>query len=178
MNSTAHFWVVDGINICCSAASNSTIANDQAFCFNECFTADEYTAANVFWVPEEARWSFLQAKAKTPEIGKLVDGAMDAIERENRSLKGVLPKVYALPGLNQDNLGQGAWYLSFYNEIFINGETDIGDGREVEVFDRNRLYGAVGYSLSDSLKIQGGYMHQSTNSVEKGQIQLSLHHRF
>ncbi len=68
--------------------------------------ADEYTAANVFWVPEEARWSFLQAKAKTPEIGKLVDGAMDAIERENRSLKGVLPKVYALPGLNKDNLGK------------------------------------------------------------------------
>jgi type I restriction enzyme M protein len=67
---------------------------------------DEYTAANVFWVPEEARWSFLQAKAKTPEIGKLVDGAMDAIERENRSLKGVLPKVYALPGLNKDNLGK------------------------------------------------------------------------
>ena len=80
--------------------------------------------------------------------------------------------------INQDDLRQGAWYLSFYNEIFINGERDIGDGREVELFDRNRLYGAIGYSLRDSLRLQAGYMHQTTDSIEKGQIQLSLHHRF
>lgn len=53
---------------------------------------DEYTAENVFWVPKEARWSFLQANAKQPTIGKLLDEAMDAIEKENPSLKGVLPK--------------------------------------------------------------------------------------
>ncbi len=67
---------------------------------------DEYLAANVFWVPEEARWSYLRSKAKQPEIGKLVDGAMDAIERDNPSLKGVLPKVYALPNLDKTNLGK------------------------------------------------------------------------
>jgi hypothetical protein len=80
--------------------------------------------------------------------------------------------------LNGDTLSQGAWYLAFYNEIFINGERDIGDGREVELFDRNRTYGALGYSLTDSLKIQGGYMYQITDSVEKGQLQLSLHQSF
>ena len=80
--------------------------------------------------------------------------------------------------LNQESLGEGAWYLSMYNEIFINGQNDIGDGRSVETFDRNRIYGALGYSLRDNLKIQGGYMVQTTNNVEKGQIQLSLHQTF
>jgi len=80
--------------------------------------------------------------------------------------------------LNQTTLGQGAWYLSFYNELFLNGERDIGRNREVEIFDRNRTYGAIGYSLRDNLKLQFGYMHQSTDNVEKGQFQLSLHHNF
>ena len=62
---------------------------------------DEYRAVNVFWVPQEARWEFLQAKAKQPTIGKLVDEAMDAIERDNPSLKGVLPKQYARPALDK-----------------------------------------------------------------------------
>ncbi|MBP7368526.1 MAG: type I restriction-modification system subunit M N-terminal domain-containing protein, partial [Paludibacteraceae bacterium] len=53
---------------------------------------DEYKAENVFFVPQEARWSFLLSKAKQPDIGKFVDHAMDAIEKENPSLKGVLPK--------------------------------------------------------------------------------------
>ena len=57
---------------------------------------DEYTAENVFWVPPEARWSHIQASAKLPTIGKVLDGAMDAIERENPTLKAVLPKIFAL----------------------------------------------------------------------------------
>src|SRR5680860_1870095 len=56
---------------------------------------DEYKAENVFFVPETARWKYLLSKAKQPAIGKPVDEAMDAIEKENASLKGVLPKVYA-----------------------------------------------------------------------------------
>jgi type I restriction enzyme M protein len=56
---------------------------------------DEYTSENVFWVPQEARWAKLQAAAKEPTIGKRVDDAMVAIEKENPSLKGVLPKDYA-----------------------------------------------------------------------------------
>jgi len=67
---------------------------------------DEYTAENVFWVPRESRWSFIQAQAKQPTIGKLLDEAMDAIERENPVLKGVLPKIYAMPNLDKDSLGK------------------------------------------------------------------------
>ena len=67
---------------------------------------DEYLAGNIFWVPKEARWRFLQDSAKDPRIGKIVDDAMVAIERDNPSLKGVLPKDYARPGLDKARLGQ------------------------------------------------------------------------
>ncbi len=66
---------------------------------------DEYKAENIFFVPGEARWSFLLSKAKQPDIGKYVDEAMDVIEKENRSLKDVLPKVYALQNLDPTSLG-------------------------------------------------------------------------
>ena len=66
---------------------------------------DEYKAENVFFVPPSARWSFLRSHAKQPTIGKTVDEAMDAIERENPSLKNVLPKVYAKGNLDPANLG-------------------------------------------------------------------------
>ena len=66
---------------------------------------DEYKAENVFFVPPSARWSFLQTHAKQPTIGKTVDEAMDAIERENASLRNVLPKVYARGNLDPTNLG-------------------------------------------------------------------------
>jgi type I restriction enzyme M protein len=68
--------------------------------------ADEYRAANVFWVPKEARWAHLQAAAKQPTIGKLIDDAMLAIERDNKQLKGVLPKEYARPALDKQRLGE------------------------------------------------------------------------
>ena len=67
---------------------------------------DEYKAENVFWVPKEARWPHLQANAKQPAIGKTVDDAMVAIERDNPRLKGVLPKDYARPGLDKHRLGE------------------------------------------------------------------------
>jgi type I restriction enzyme M protein len=67
---------------------------------------DEYRAENIFWVPKEARWTQLQAQAKQPIIGKLIDDAMVAIERDNSSLKGVLPKEYARPGLDKQRLGE------------------------------------------------------------------------
>jgi Type I restriction-modification system methyltransferase subunit len=67
---------------------------------------DEYRAVNVFWVPQEARWSTLQANAKRPEIGKVVDDAMVAVERDNKILKSVLPKDYARPGLDKQRLGE------------------------------------------------------------------------
>jgi hypothetical protein len=80
--------------------------------------------------------------------------------------------------LNQDSLGRGAVYLSFYNEIFINLERDIGDGRRVDSFDRNRLYLALGYSATDAVRLQGGYMYQKTDSIGKGQLQFNVLHSF
>jgi type I restriction enzyme M protein len=67
---------------------------------------DEYRADNVFWVPPAARWSYLQGSAKQPAIGKIVDDAMTAIERDNPRLKGVLPKDYARPALDKHRLGE------------------------------------------------------------------------
>src|SRR5213083_2376356 len=67
---------------------------------------DEYRAKGIFWVPPEARWPKLKAQAKQPTIGQLVDDAMAGIERDNPSLKGVLPKDYARPALDKQRLGQ------------------------------------------------------------------------
>lgn len=67
---------------------------------------DEYMAENVFWVPEEARWSNLQDNARKASIGRLIDDAMRSIEKVNPSLKGVLPKDYARPSLNAVMLGE------------------------------------------------------------------------
>lgn len=68
--------------------------------------SDEYLADNIFWTPPEARWSYLQGRAKDPLIGKLLDNAMLAIERDNPTLKGVLPKDYARPHLDKQRLGE------------------------------------------------------------------------
>lgn len=67
---------------------------------------DEYRASRIFWVPPEARWPHLKASARQPTIGATVDDAMAAIERDNPSLRGVLPKEYARPGLDKERLGQ------------------------------------------------------------------------
>ncbi|MFZ3080086.1 MAG: class I SAM-dependent DNA methyltransferase [Bellilinea sp.] len=67
---------------------------------------DEYLGSNVFFVPEKARWQYLQDRAKQPGIGKNLDDAMDAIERINPPLKGVLPKIYGDPELDKQRLGE------------------------------------------------------------------------
>lgn len=74
---------------------------------------DEYLANNIFWVPQEARWSHIKANAKKPEIGQIIDNAMLAIERDNKSLKGVLPKDYARPELDKTKLGEIVDLFSF-----------------------------------------------------------------
>jgi type I restriction enzyme M protein len=66
---------------------------------------NEYTAEKVFYVPPSARWKWLQGRAKLPTIGKDIDDAMDAIEKDNPSLRGVLPKVFAQEKLDKQNLG-------------------------------------------------------------------------
>jgi type I restriction enzyme M protein len=67
---------------------------------------NEYIAVNIFWVPPEARWQYLQGRAKDPLIGKLIDSAMTAIERDNAALKRVLPKDYSRPTLDKRRLGE------------------------------------------------------------------------
>jgi type I restriction enzyme M protein len=67
---------------------------------------DEYASENVFWIPVEARWGYLQDRAKQPDVGVLIDRAMDLIEKENPSLKGVLPKTYARAEIDKRLLGE------------------------------------------------------------------------
>ena len=67
---------------------------------------DEYRRENIFWVPTEARWEHIKAQAKQPTVGRLVDDAMTGIERDNPTLKAVLPKDYARPALDKERLGQ------------------------------------------------------------------------
>jgi type I restriction enzyme M protein len=67
---------------------------------------EEYRALNGFWVPKDARWEHVQSKAKLPEIGKIIDTAMDVIEAENPKLKGVLPKNYNRATLDKRRLGE------------------------------------------------------------------------
>ena len=81
-------------------------------------------------------------------------------------------------GLTNAEIKKGSLYLALYNEVFINGERQIGDGNSVQYFDRNRLYTGFGYAVNDRLKVQFGTMRQKTNSWNKTQLQLSLHHKF
>lgn len=80
--------------------------------------------------------------------------------------------------LNKPEMKKNTVYLALYNEIFINGQKNIGNGQSVTVFDRNRFYAAVGYMITDKLKVQLGMMNQTTNSWKKNQLQLSLHQKF
>ena len=80
--------------------------------------------------------------------------------------------------LNKLVMEKGTFYLALYNELFVNTGRDIGSGRQVEFFDRNRLYGAIGYHIFDRLKVQLGYMYQSNNAYGKGQFQVSVHQSF
>ena len=80
--------------------------------------------------------------------------------------------------LNKAEMSAGTIYLALYNELFINGQREIGDGKEVEIFDRNRFYAALGYMLKNNMKVQLGAMNQTTDTWGKNQLQLSFHHKF
>ncbi|MCB1150682.1 N-6 DNA methylase, partial [bacterium] len=104
---------------------------------------DEYVAEHVFWVPPESRWSAVQAQAKQPTIGKVIDAAMDGLERENASLKGALPKIYARPGLDKQILGS---LVDLIGKIGLGAEEHGGKdilGRVYEYF-LGRFAGAEG----------------------------------
>ncbi|MGC8724881.1 MAG: type I restriction-modification system subunit M [Acidobacteriota bacterium] len=90
---------------------------------------DEYRAEGIFWVPREARWSELKKNARQPTIGQLVDDAMAAVERDNPSLKGVLPKEYARPALDKQRLGQ---LIDLVSNIHLGG----GDNHARDILGR------------------------------------------
>ncbi|MEK6287884.1 MAG: class I SAM-dependent DNA methyltransferase [Acidobacteriota bacterium] len=95
---------------------------------------DEYRAVSIFWVPKEARWSHLKASAPQPTIGTIVDDAMSAIERDNPSLKAVLPKDFARPGLDKQRLGQ---LINLVSDIALGSAADRAKdtlGRVYEYF--------------------------------------------
>ncbi|RMB58598.1 DUF2490 domain-containing protein [Dokdonia sinensis] len=80
--------------------------------------------------------------------------------------------------LNSEALDKNTFYAALYNEIFINSQTDIGDNREVQIFDRNRTYLGAGYVIKQGMRVQLGWMHQESVNIGKGQLQFSFHHNF
>lgn len=118
---------------------------------------DEYKAENVFFVPENARWPYLQSKAKLPEIGKEVDSAMDAIEKDNPSLRDVLPKVYARGHLDPTNLG---------GLIDLVGNIALGDAkaRSADVLGHVFEYFLGEFALAEGNK--GGQFYTPRSVVE------------
>ena len=118
---------------------------------------DEYKAENVFFVPQDARWTYLQSRAKQPEIGKVVDDAMDAIEKENASLKGVLPKVFARQNLDPTSLGE---------LIDLVGNIALGDAkaRSADVLGHVFEYFLGEFALAEGK--QGGQFYTPRSIVE------------
>ncbi|MFK7864226.1 MAG: DUF2490 domain-containing protein [Pseudohongiellaceae bacterium] len=86
--------------------------------------------------------------------------------------------VTATTSINRKELVEDTWYVAMSNELFLNGETAIGKGRQVDFFDRNRSAIALGYLVNSDLRIQFGYMHQWTDNLDKGQMQVRLSQRF
>lgn len=118
---------------------------------------DEYLAENVFFVPKDARWSYLITQAKQPNIGKVVDDAMDAIEQQNNSLKGVLPKVYARQNLDPTSLGE---------LIDLIGNIALGDAksRSADVLGHVFEYFLGQFALAEGRK--GGQFYTPKSVVE------------
>jgi type I restriction enzyme M protein len=115
---------------------------------------DEYRAVNIFWVPPEARWTHLKTQAPQATIGRLVDDAMEAIERDNPTLKGVLPKDYARPGLDKQRLAQ-----------IINLVSDIDMGGDRARDNLGRVYEYFLSRFADAEGKSGGQFYTPTHVV-------------
>lgn len=118
---------------------------------------DEYVAERVFWVPKEARWAFIQANARQPTIGQLIDSAMDAIERDNPSLKGVLTKNYGRPQLDKHRLGE---LVDLISTIGFGGE----EARSKDVLGRVYEYFLGQFALAEGR--QGGQFYTPRSVVQ------------
>ena len=112
---------------------------------------DEYIAENIFWVPPEARWPKLQSRAHQPTIGRLIDDAMLAIERDNPALKDVLPKDYARPALDKTRLGQ---VVDMVSNIKVGGT----EARATDVLGNVYEYFLEQFALAEGRK-GGEFLH-------------------
>lgn len=117
---------------------------------------DEYVARRVFWVPKEARWEHLAKSAKKPEIGKLIDDALDGIERDNPSLRGVLLKNYARPGLSKERLGE---------LIDLVGTIGLGDRKNKSKDVLGRVYEYFLGQFADAEGKKGGQFYTPRSIV-------------
>ena len=116
---------------------------------------DAYKEVNVFFLPEESRWSLIAANAHKPEIGKIIDTAMQAIERENPTLKNVLPKNFANPDLDQSVLGNVV-------DIFTN--VDMSDSEEKDLLGRTYEYCIAQFASVEGKK--GGEYYTPSSIVK------------
>ena len=94
---------------------------------------DMYLSENIFWVPQDARWSVIQNSAKTPQIGEVIDNAMDEIEKSNDSLRGVLSKNYSSPDLDKTRLGE---VVDLISDIKLADSND----KQSDVLGRRKLF--------------------------------------
>jgi len=118
---------------------------------------DEYRAENVFWVPKESRWDYLQSQAKQPSIGKTLDDAMISIERANPSLKGVLSKEYAREGLDKQRLGE---------LIDLIGTIGLGDSESKSKDILGRVYEDFLGQFADAEGKKGGQFYTPKSIVQ------------
>ena len=126
---------------------------------------EEYKAENVFYVPLEARWSSLVANARSPKIGKFIDEAMDAIEKDNPILKGVLPKVFARPNLDPTSLGE---LIDLIGNSTLNTNTKSADllGHVFEYFLGEFALAEVRQN-SERKKVAEGETNEDKNKTKK-----------
>lgn len=117
---------------------------------------DEYVAERVFWVPKEARWQYLQDHAKQSDVGKILDNAMESIEKENPSLKGVLPKDYARPALDKRRLGE---------LIDLIGTIGLGDAESKKKDILGRVYEYFLGEFADAEGKKGGQFYTPRSIV-------------
>lgn len=118
---------------------------------------DEYVARRIFWVPKKARWDYIAKNAKKPEIGNLIDEAMDTIEKENLSLKGVLQKNYARPALNKQRLGE---------LIDLTGTIGLGDKENRSKDVLGRVYEHFLGQFADAEGKKGGQYYTPRSIVK------------
>ena len=123
---------------------------------------DAYMAEGVFWVPENARWDYIAKHSKQAEIGQIVDNALDLIEKDNDSLRGVLPKNYSRPELDKRILGE---IIDLFTNINVGGSI----GKEKDVLGRVYEYFLGKFAANEG---KGGGEFYTPKSIVKLMVEM------